>query len=790
VRKVLFGAALLALLTIIAASPALASVSANRVDANDYLIARSLIRSGLIPPWASPNQVYNAVQAFIANGSGGAAARKMPLAPRSHSGARTALGGYLRAAAVDPSATQTYTSNTLVVLVEFGDDPWPSGDQTDHNTAGPVHGDIPAPASDDNSTFWPGDFSRAHYQDMLFGNSYVLYDQFGNYRGTSTDTMASYYLEQSHDAYTVSGDIAPWVQLDQPESWYGANDVGGDDLNGPVWRVARDAVAQLAVDDPTFDWAKYDQENPYGLNSANDYDFNEPDGYIDHLILVHAGVDESAGGGAEGADAIWAHSWWVFDSMTAGPGGNPGYAVPGSTGIGPGGHVWVGPYTINPEDGGIGVFCHEFGHDLGLPDEYDTTYGGESPSSFWTLMASGSWLGREFGLETKPTPMNVWDKGALGFISPMTVKRGKTATVTLQPAATGVANKVGVVIPLPKAKHSVPLSPPNGSQEWYSRFGNDLNNALTSSAKITIPSGSPTLSFQTWFEIETGYDWGYVEWSTTGVAGTWSTLRDTAGSSVATYDSGGGAYGLTGDGTTAWTAGPAVYDLSPCAGQSVYLRFRYYTDGGVAYRGWEVTGVHVNTTPIDDTAFKSSTWVQVDGTYKAQSTRYYIAEYRTYSGFDEALKNCYQFNYDYDAKVDWFPYNQGLHLIYRDTWYADNDVGNHPGEGGEMVLDARPMPDSVFLGGADRYWRTRIQVRDASFSKFATRSHLLYLTTGGAWGAQIIPGKKAQPWFDDSKTWWYPEAWDAGVKIQKLGVRIQVKSQTADAMKIWVDNKK
>ena len=77
-----------------------------------------------------------------------------------------------------------------------------------------------------------------HYQQMLFGNSYPIYGTraFGSardsgakgasslvVRGNSDDTMRNYYLEQSHGAYTVRGDIKDWVQLDLPESYYGAD---------------------------------------------------------------------------------------------------------------------------------------------------------------------------------------------------------------------------------------------------------------------------------------------------------------------------------------------------------------------------------------------------------------------------------------------------------------------------------------------------------------------------------------------------------------------------------------
>ena len=71
--------------------------------------------------------------------------------------------------------------------------------------------------------------------------------------------------------------------------------------------------------------------------------------------------------------------------------------------------IWIGDYTTEPENGGLGVFAHEFGHDLGLPDLYDTA-GGDNGTGFWTLMSGGSWLNEgKDSIGTKPGYM-----GAVG----------------------------------------------------------------------------------------------------------------------------------------------------------------------------------------------------------------------------------------------------------------------------------------------------------------------------------------------------------------------------------------
>ena len=785
-RRLIVGAALAALLVILAAAPA------GAVAPNEVLIARNLQRLGVIPPYANAKMAATAVQAL-----GIRAPRyelKSPLVQRTLQGKKTTLARFMVHRADDPGATKTVVTNTLVLLVEFGDEAWPAGSPapTGPMTPGPLHGEIPAPPADDNNTFWPGDTSPAHYQQELFGNSFGVYDAAGQFRGDDSSTMRNWYLEQSHGTFTVSGDIKNWVKLDMPESWYGADSdpwVSTDDLNGPVWRVARDAVAKFAAENPGFPWADYDVENPYGITGP---DFNQPDGIIDHLILVHAGSDQSAGGGAQGSDAIWAHSSGIYESQDGGPGGLPGYMVPGTEGQGPQQTgIWVFPYTINPEDGFPGVFCHEFGHDLGLPDEYDYASDPGDGSGFWTMMAEGSWLGRQWGLGSQPGPFNVWDKTALNFITPTVVKRNTTRTVTLQAAATGEPDRTGVVIELPKRKHIIPLSGKDGALEWYSGSGNDLDNTLTTTSPVSVPGGAgAVLTLRTWYDIEQGYDYGYLRISDDG-GKTWSTAQSQGNTVEVTT----GVWALTGRNTGAW--GETIsYGLSAWAGKNVLVQFRYVTDSGVAPAGWEITDVKVGGTAIPDSAFTGDGWTQVDGQSTVYSENYYIAEYRTHAGSDASLANCYELNRAYPSWVDWYTYNEGLHLIYRDTFWADNDVGAHPGGGGWLVVDARPNPDAVQYGGTTGYWRTRIQLRDAAFGLTPTRTQSIYFrdfatdpVTNVA--ESVAPGKPAAAWFNDAWQYWFPETPYSGVKVPaKLGVRIQVKSATADSMTIWVDDVK
>jgi len=143
------------------------------------------------------------------------------------------------------------------------------------------HGQIPAPdRSIDNSTYWSADVSPAHYDDMLFtpgGGSYGL------------PSMHDYYLEQSSGQFTWTGQVSYWVQVNASAADFGGNlpktGAGGDDANGPVYRVVDAALKALAASGNYggLDLAKADQIDRYDCDG--DGIFAEPDGYIDHFGL-------------------------------------------------------------------------------------------------------------------------------------------------------------------------------------------------------------------------------------------------------------------------------------------------------------------------------------------------------------------------------------------------------------------------------------------------------------------------------------------------------------------------
>ncbi|WP_241743242.1 immune inhibitor A domain-containing protein [Arthrobacter bussei] len=342
--------------------------------------------------------------------------------------------GGSRAVKVAPGQWAQYglqdSDQILSFLVQFGDTVDP---RFPASTAGPVSGAIKEPdRAVDNSTYWSDTFDREHYLDMFFSEE--------------GESLKGVYEEMSSGRYTVDGDVSDWVTVPYTSASYGETESQADMTRfvqdtADAWYDSQVAGGKTAAEIDAY-LATFDQWDRYDFDK--DGDFDEADGYIDHFQAIHAGEGEEAGAASS---AIWSHRWSVGQAGrgTAGPAANPfgGIKIGDSD-------VWIRDYTTEPENGGLGVFAHEYGHDLGLPDLYDTS-GGENGTGFWTLMSSGSWLGHGDGsIGTTPNHMGAWEKLQLGWLDYDVATAGVKSTHKIGPSFHATKAPQAVVVNLPK----------------------------------------------------------------------------------------------------------------------------------------------------------------------------------------------------------------------------------------------------------------------------------------------------------------------------------------------------
>ena len=659
------------------------------------------------------------------------------------------------------------------VLGEFGDAESPYG-ILQGGALGPQHNQIPQPdRSLDNTTIWAPDFSRDYYMDVLFSEE------------PGAISMRNFYIEQSSNRYTVNGDVSDWGQVPYRAAHYGRDWCGSIVCGQTTWWFVRDSLtawynAQLAagmtpadIDDylSQFDvWDRYDFDG--------DGNFNEPDGYIDHFQSVHAGEGQETGGGSYGSDAIWSHRWYVqlVGIGSGGPTLDDGTVVPfGGTPVGGSSRYWIGDYTIEPENGGVGVFAHEFAHDLGLPDLYDTagnTCGSacENSTAFWTLMSSGSYGNSgvaDDGIGSKPTHMGAWEKFQLGWLNYEVAFAGRKSEHKLGPASTNTKQAQGlfVVLPLKEVVEEI-ADPYSGDFFYYSGSGNDLDNSMTRT--VTLPAGNPTLEAMVNYEIETDWDYAYVTVNGVSVETNLSTNTDPHGQNF--------GYGIT-DFSGGWV--PLTADLTAFAGQTVEIGFRYWTDVAAVEAGFMVDDVLISGQPLDDAesdfGWTFSGFRTTSGTETGYYNNYYLAEFRVYRGFDDSLRTGpYNFGFT-DVNTNWvehFSYQDGLLISYWDTSQSDNSTSAHPGEGLILPIDAHPQTMYRADGGI---WRPRIQSYDSTFTLAPTDALTLHYLSQPSYH----PSQPGVSVFNDMIQHYNPEVPTAGVLHPNTGTTIRIKSISA-----------
>jgi len=619
----------------------------------------------------------------------------------------------------------------------------------------------------DNTTIWTSDFSRDYYLDLLFAE------------GDDVNSMRQVYIENSSNRYAVRGDVTDWALAPNDACSY------DDDLSHPS---GGNAVWYFLID-TTMDW--YNQQVAAGKSKDEideylsqfdvwdrydwdgDGNFNEPDGYIDHMQFVHAGEGNEAGGGDLGDCAIWSHSWFAFSNLVGIAGPSPDFLI-GGIRIGESSY-WVNKYTIQPENGGVGVFAHEYGHDLGLPDLYD--YTGENSTGFWTIMSSGSWLSQnDEDIGSQPNHFGVWEKFQLGWLNYEVARAGAKSEHSLGPAETNTKQAQGLFVILPPKEVTEQIADPyEGEYFYYSGSGNNLDNWMYKA--FTLEPGS-SLSAMVNVQIELDWDYAYLVISTDGGA-TWENVS----TNLSTADDPNGqnfGEGITGD-SHGWV--PLVADLSAYS-DDVLLGFRYWTDVAVVDPGFMVDNINI-TGHGEDGAETDEGWTfdgfrPTTGEESAYYNNYYVAEFRQYRGFDAGLANAYNFGWggdpDYYNWVERFPYQDGLLISYWDTSFPNNNVGSHCAAGrcGGLLLPVDAHPELMYRADGG-IWRNRVQTYDATFGLEPTDAITLH------WRGESSdhPSQPAVSVFDDLNSYYDPANPMGSVMVPPTGTQIRVKAVKA-----------
>ena len=262
-----------------------------------------------------------------------------------------------------------------------------------------------------------------------------LLNQAGYSANAGTGSAKDYFMASSYGKFAPTFDVVGPYTLPNNMAYYGTNDATYDQDVKPDYLIAD---ACTAANNAGLDFTQYDTDN---------------DGILDNVFVYYAGYNEAEGGAAT---TIWPHRWSLTD---AGYTGNKTFD--GKT---------VNDYACTSELSGaagsnmcgIGTFCHEFGHVLGLPDYYHTENSNNNTLNEWSIMDYGG-----YSNDGKTPPLySVYDRFYLGWLTPQEVNA--PTDLTLLPLYQGVTQ------------------PANTNQQAYllSATAHNLNGAAPSPAEF------------------------------------------------------------------------------------------------------------------------------------------------------------------------------------------------------------------------------------------------------------------------------------------------------------------
>lgn len=226
------------------------------------------------------------------------------------------------------------------------------------------------------------------YADVDFMPSSTIekYNDYFNKTGYNDEphtvgSVRDYYIAQSNGIFTPTFDIVAKVKLSQKRAFYGANSGGSTGHDIRVKEMIREAI-KLAKKE----------------KAPNYFDKFVVNGSIQNVTVLYAGVGEAYQGAP--SEAVWPHEYDINETIEGYH--FKSYFVGNETG--PDGNTIAG----------IGVFCHEFGHALGLPDFYPTDYSYNEDYAFgdWSLMEAGCYANNG----NAPVGMMAYERSYLGWL--------------------------------------------------------------------------------------------------------------------------------------------------------------------------------------------------------------------------------------------------------------------------------------------------------------------------------------------------------------------------------------
>ena len=207
----------------------------------------------------------------------------------------------------------------------------------------------------------------------------------------ATGSARQYFIDQSMGKYKPQFDVVGPVTLENTQSYYGKNSTQGDDMH------ATDMIAEACkLADQQFDvnFAEYDNDN---------------DGEVDFVYVIYAGFGEADGGGD---NTVWPHAYWLW-KYHGEIAGNIDLQLDGKR---------INTYACSSELdyttqglSGIGTFCHEFSHVLGLPDLYATNNATHATLGSWDILDYGPYNNHG----KTPPAYSAYERFFMGWLKPV-----------------------------------------------------------------------------------------------------------------------------------------------------------------------------------------------------------------------------------------------------------------------------------------------------------------------------------------------------------------------------------